>query len=385
MHRTADALRHDTPRRDALRHDARPAGAPRSESLADTPPGTDGPPSPRFPGCRSFQLTRDAVEHYDGRFEYWDAATETVFVVAEPTSRTHETPSRRLSAFGEVIASIRGGPIECCGSMDLIWNAGQRERRRILQADELAYLYPARARLPRDGLVIGEHDLPDVVLEVDHTTDVRRGKLDLYAAWGFPEVWVEVPDVTSPSRPAARAPGLTIHRLDAGRYRTVAASVAFPGWTADEIHVALNEPVRSAATARALKRVARALGARDGTGPKDTQWLREERDEEGRERHRKGIEQGIAQGREQGIAQGREQGIAQGREQGIAEARAGERARLCRLAARKFDAAAAERLATLLTDAADPERLAQVGDWIIDCATAAELLARVHGDRRRDA
>ena len=88
---------------------------------------------------------------------------------------------------------------------------------------------------------------------------------------------------------------------------------------------------------------------------------------------------------EEGREQGREQGIAQGREQGIAQGRAEERALLCRLAARRFDAATAEELATLLADAADPERLAQVGDWIIECATAAELLARVHGDRGRDA
>ena len=272
MHRTADALRHDAPGEDA----------PRSESWPDATPGADAPPSPAFPGCRSFRLTRDAVDHYDGRFEYWDAATETVWVVAEPTSGTHEQPSRRLSALSEVIASLRGGPIECRGSMDLIWNAGQRERRRILQADEVAYLYPARVRIPRDGLVIGEHDLPDVVLEVDHTTDVRRGKLGLYAAWGFPEVWVDVPDVTSPSRPAGRVPGLTINRLDAGRYRTVAASVAFPGWTAAEIHIALNEPVRSDAADRSLERVAGALGTRDGTGPEDTPWLRRQRAEGGR-------------------------------------------------------------------------------------------------------
>ena len=296
MHRTADALRHDAPRKDALRHDAPPAEAPRSESLADAPPGTDAPPSPRFPGCRSFQLTRDAVDHYDGRFEYWDAATETAWVVAEPTSGTHEKPSRRLSALGEVIASLRGGPIECRGSVDLIRDAEQRERRRIMQADEVAYLYPARARIPEDGLVIGEHHLPDVVLEVDHTTDVRRGKLGLYAAWGFPEVWVEVPDVTSPSRPAGRAPGLTIHRLNAGRYLTVAASVAFPGWTAAEIHVALNEPVRSDATDRALERVAGILGTRDGTGPEDSRWIRRQR-AEGRLQERDAVLRAILAGR----------------------------------------------------------------------------------------
>ena len=138
------------------------------------------------------------------------------------------------------------------------------------------------------------------MLEVDHTTDVRRGKLGLYAAWGFPEVWVEVPDVTSPSRPAGRVPGMTIHRLDAGRYRPVVASVAFPGWTAAEIHVALNEPVRSDATDRALARVADALGARDGTGPADTPWLRRQRAEgrrEGRLQERVAVLQAVLAGR----------------------------------------------------------------------------------------
>ena len=362
MHRTTDALRHDGPG-----HDAPPAEAPRSESLVDALAGMDAPPSPRFPGCRSFQLTRDAVDHYDGRFEYWDAATETAWVVAEPTGGTHEKPSRRLSALGEVIASRRGGPIECQGSMDLVWNAGQRERRRIMQADEVAYLYPARARIPKDGLVIGEHDLPDVVLEVDHTTDVRRGKLGLYAAWGFPEVWVEVPDVTSPSRPAGRAPGLTIHRLDAGRYRTVAASVAFPGWTADEIHVALNEPTRSAATDRALKRVARALGARDGTGPRDTPWLREERDEEGREQHQKGRRKG----REEGRREGREEGRREGREEGRREERdAVLQAILSGRGMAHLEPVLAESDATRLP-------LAVALDAVRHCRNAADLRARL--------
>ena len=33
-----------------------------------------------------------------------------------------------------------------------------------------------------------------MVMVVDNTTDVRRGKLALYESWGFPELWVEVPD-----------------------------------------------------------------------------------------------------------------------------------------------------------------------------------------------
>ena len=79
-----------------------------------------------------------------------------------------------------------------------------------------------------------------------------------------------------------------------------------------------------------------------------------------------------------------EQGIEQGRAQGIEQGRDEERALLCRLAARKFDGAAAEGLAAALAGVTDAERLGRVGDWIIECATASDLLARVrrdHGSR----
>ena len=121
--------------------------------------------------------------------------------------------------------------------------------------------------------------MPDVVLEVDYSTDVRVRKLALYEAWGFPEVWVDVPDARSRSRPKSRRSGLTIYVLEAGRFRTVPSSRAFPGWTAEEIHTALNEPVTSPETMAVLHRVGRALGAAEGTGPDDDVWLRTERDE----------------------------------------------------------------------------------------------------------
>ena len=61
--------------------------------------------------------------------------------------------------------------------------------------------------------------------------------------------------------------------------------------------------------------------------------------------------------------------VEQGREQG-------QRELLCRQAARKFDAAAAERLAAELEGVEDADRLAQVGDWLIECETADDLFAR---------
>ena len=46
---------------------------------------------PEFPGCRTISIKRDEVATYEGRFEFWDAATETAWVVQEPTSAIHES------------------------------------------------------------------------------------------------------------------------------------------------------------------------------------------------------------------------------------------------------------------------------------------------------
>ena len=73
-------------------------------------------------------------------------------------------------------------------------------------------------------------------------------------------------------------------------------SGAFPGWTAAEIHAALNETIPSERTSAVLRRVGAALGARDGTGPDDDLMLGWHR--------RQGRAEGVAQGRAEGIAQG---------------------------------------------------------------------------------
>ena len=66
----------------------------------------------------------------------------------------------------------------------------------------------------------------------------------------------------------------------------------------------------------------------------------------------------------------REQGRAEGRAEGQAEL-------MRRMAARKFDAATAERLAERLAGIPDPERLAEVGEWLLECEHGDELLGRV--------
>ncbi len=67
------------------------------------------------------------------------------------------------------------------------------------------------------------------------------------------------------------------------------------------------------------------------------------------------------------------------REQGRAEGVEQERALLLRQTERKFGADTAGRAAPLLAGIGEPERLADVGDWIIDCATGDVLIARLEG------
>lgn len=157
-----------------------------------------------------------------------------------------------------------------------------------------------------------------MILEVDNTTDVRRGKLALYQSWGAPELWVEVPDYPYPNRPAALRPGLTIYLLTAGRYKEAGASRAFPSWTADEIHWAFNEETLSRRTFATLRRVGEGMGARSGTGPANNPLFRWQRDEG----HAQGRTEGLAEGRTEGLAAGRAEGLAAGRAEGLAAGRA---------------------------------------------------------------
>ena len=71
----------------------------------------------------------------------------------------------------------------------------------------------------------------------------------------------------------------------------------------------------------------------------------------------------------------RNEGLEQGIEHGIAD----ERALLQRQASRKFGVGADGRLAPLLADIGTAEVLATVGEWIIDCETLEELVARLDG------
>ena len=231
------------------------------------------------------------------RIEYWDAEDGIAWMVCEATF-AHELPAPRLAVLLDRIAQARGAAIECGGSTTYHERGPKGDHVRAMEADQTVYLHAARPRGQQSPFVVlGDQAPPDLVLEVDHTTDVRRRKLHEYQKWRFPEVWVEVPEPVA-GRRSRRRPGTTIHVLCAktGCYREAAASRALPGWGAEEIHLALNEPKRSARTWAALERVGRALGKQEGTRPTEDPHLRRLLAEARSAGHREGKSIGLAQG-----------------------------------------------------------------------------------------
>ena len=79
------------------------------------------------------------------------------------------------------------------------------------------------------------------------------------------------------------------------------------------------------------------------------------------------------------MTQWRQEALDEGRRQGVSEGVSHERTLLRRLAARRFGVAAGDALAGLLANVEDVERLAEVGDLVVDCASAEELLRRGSG------
>ena len=96
-----------------------------------------------------------------------------------------------------------------------------------------------------------------------------------------------------------------------------------------------------------------------------------------REWERQWYRKGQAEGIERGIERGRVEGIERGRVEGIERGRAEERARLYhRQVVRKFGPETAHRLSELLERIPDNGSAAEVGEWIVECETGAELLDR---------
>ena len=105
-----------------------PAGSPESTAPA-------GPPCSELEliGCKAVPMTYEQYCRYESRLEVWDAETETAWMVREPTSADHESPSHGLAGLTALIAAVRGSPIACYGSMDLLVRDARGKPRRIMQ------------------------------------------------------------------------------------------------------------------------------------------------------------------------------------------------------------------------------------------------------------
>ena len=85
------------------------------------------------------------------------------------------------------------------------------------------------------------------------------------------------------------------------------------------------------------------------------------------------LQRRIRRERRDGEAVGERRGIEQGARRALADTRS----LLAGQVARKFGASTADRTAELLAGIGDAEGLRRAGEWIIDCATADELVARL--------
>ena len=265
-----------------------------------------------FYGCTARPMTRAEYDDYEGRVEFFDSRAGIACIANEAAHFPHEDPLHMLGRLLERIALVRGSAIVCRGAAEIRRTFPDGQSRRI-QPDQMVYLDPAaRDRTGPRYLTARDEPQPDVVLEVDSTTDVRGNRLKLYEAWGFPEVWVEVPNAYAPGRRRGLRSMLRIYLLEAGRYVLSEESRAFPGWRATDIHRALNEPVISAATSAILSGVGRVLGEREGTGPGDDPLLRELRAEGHAAGRAEGYTDGISAGVKAGVAKTllRQRGVA---------------------------------------------------------------------------
>ena len=225
-----------------------------------------------------YVLLRDAKR----RFELWDRHAGLAWEVSDGPTGVHEWPIQALKEMMVYVGVVRGIRIPCYGNRGLALLDDHGRRLRVLHPDQSAYLTPPVRYDGHGDIPVQISGFPDIVMEVDNTTDTRKGKLKLYEDMGVPELWIEVPEIwldspqaKPPRRPPGVVPGLTIFLLAGGRYREYPASRALLGWKAADIHEALNDLDGPAPRHCAiLEDLGRRFAARTGTGPDDHPLMR---------------------------------------------------------------------------------------------------------------
>ena len=138
---------------------------------------------------------------------------------------------------------------------------------------------------------------------------------------------------------------------------------------------ALRRDGRSELAERLSDALMRMLAARfggDETGERHTEELRRALRQMEEPRM---LAETVTQWRREALDEGRKLG----RRQGMSEGMSHERALLRRQASGRFGVAAGDALAALLANEEDVERLAEVGDLVVGCTSAEELLRRGRG------
>ena len=227
------------------------------------------------------------------RIELWDKNAGMAWELRDGPTGMHEWPIYQLKEMMVLMAAVRGIAVPCYGSRGLALVDDNGQRLRVLHPDQSVYLHRPLSYDGHGDIPVRRCGFPDIVMEVDNTTDTRKGKLKLYEDMGVPELWIDVPELSldypgqkPPRRPRGLVPGLTIFLLQDGRYREHPASRALRGWKATEIHEGLNDlKGLSPRHCEVLAELGRHFGAITRTGPDDhplMRMMRQESRDEGR-------------------------------------------------------------------------------------------------------
>ena len=198
---------------------------------------------------------------------------------ASPPAPPTSAPRNASRAWASRSRRYAGSPIEYFGTMDLELHDEHGGKWRIMQADQSLYLYPGRVQTAigfgpgdRRGRLSGRggRSGPHYRRAPGQASPVRVLGLSRGVGGGSEYVHPESSPRGAAGEDDSRPGGRRVPKR--GR-----RAGPFPGWSAAEIHTAMNESTLSAETSRVLTRVGRALGVRDGTGPDDMAWLREQR------------------------------------------------------------------------------------------------------------
>ena len=107
-------------------------------------------PTMEFPGCDPVPMTWDDVVAYDGRIEYWDAASSTAQVL-RAAGPVHESPPNVLSEILTRISLELGSRIRCYGAVYLMERDRAGQPRRVMVGDQTIYLRPGAQAAERPG------------------------------------------------------------------------------------------------------------------------------------------------------------------------------------------------------------------------------------------